>query len=60
MIYLYRHRSDFYQIAVIREKNGYYGQGTELDGVSYAVTGMQKFKTALGAESEILVLKKVK
>lgn len=59
VVYVYRRRDALFQVAVVREKDGFYGDGAELKTGLYAVQGMQAFKTVLGASTEILVLKHV-
>lgn len=55
-----RNSSEFIQVALVREKDAFYGEGTRLSGESFAVVGSQRFTTVLGAEKEILVLKRVR
>lgn len=60
VVYAYQHRNAFFQVAVVPERDGFYGEGAELSTGLYAVQGMQALKTVLGAGTEIIVLKRVR
>lgn len=52
-------RSGQVRIAVMKEKDRFYGEGAPLAEDKYAVVGISKFTSVLGSEQEILVFRRV-
>lgn len=52
--------SEYRQIAIVREKGSYYGEGAEIEDGFYSLVGTEEFVSVLGARTQLVVLKRIK
>jgi hypothetical protein len=54
-----RNSREIIQIAVVRDRDQFYGEGNALPGAKYKIIGSSTFQTVLGAQKDLIIFKAV-